>query len=149
MRHSKEIPPGTDAPRAGEVAYFTTWLRELDELHAAGLVTTEDYSSQRAERLHEILLRPRYLWLAWLLATLPLAALVGGIVWVCTTEWQRTALSAGLAALFGCAMLGRACAEKMRQIQLRDRLDILRALLAHDLITAQELIQYEEQMLQK
>ena len=146
MNQSATIPLPTDAPCVGEVAYYTTWLRELDECHTAGLVSTEDYALQRAERLEETLIRPRHIWLAWVLATLPLAAIVGGIVWFCTHDWQRAAMSAGLGALFGCAMLGHACAEKMRQSQLRDRIIIIRTLLAHGLISADELIGYEERM---
>ena len=147
MSPTAAIPSSpTDAPSVGEVAYFTHWLRELDECHRAGLVTPEDHATQRAERLSEILLRPRHLWLAWLVAILPLAALTGGTVWLCTHDLQRAALSAGLGALFGCAMLGRASAEKMRQYQLRNRLHILHTLLAQDLLTAQELIAYEERM---
>ncbi len=146
MSPTAAIPSPTDAPSVGEVAYFTLWLRELDECHRAGLVSDEDYATQRAERLEELLLRPRYLWLAWLLATLPLAALVGGIVWFCTYDTQLAAISAALGALFGCAMLGRASAEKLRHTQLRDRIHILHILLAKDLLSAQELIAYEERM---
>ncbi len=146
MSQSATIPLPIDAPCVGEVAYYTTWLRELDECHTAGLVSTEDYFVQRAERLEEILLRPHHIWLAWILATLPLATLVGGIVLFYTHNWHRAGLAAGLGALFGCAMLGHACAEKMRHSQLLDRIKILRTLLAHDLISAEELIRYEERM---
>jgi hypothetical protein len=127
-------------------AFLVTWLRDLEDLHQGGLLSDEDYAVQRAEKLSELLCEHRHLWMASVVAAGCLGAVGASVTWMCTMDWQLTGLGAGLAALFGIVMLARPCRETLKQSQIRDRLDSLNALLAMDLITADEFIVYEERL---
>jgi hypothetical protein len=61
-------------------------------------------------------------------------------------DWQLTAVASGLAALFGVVMLAHPCRESLKEKQIHDRLDSLNALLALDLISADEFLAYEERL---
>ena len=122
------------------------WLRELDECRRGGLVADEDFAFQRAEKLDELLVKPRRLWLGWVLAGLPLALVAGGLAWWFTEDWRRVALGAGITGAWGVAALGRLAREHLRHVQLRERLGILRELLEHDLVSAEEFSAFEERL---
>lgn len=122
------------------------WLQELDECRRGGLVTIEDFAYQRAEKLDELMKKPRRLWLGWLLAGLPLAIICGGLAWLFTQDWRKAALGAGIAGAWGVSALGRMACEHLRNVQLREQLRILRELLERDLVSAEEFSAFEEQL---
>ena len=120
---------------------------ELDECHRAGVLSTEDFARLRAEKLGELTCPHRGLWLGPIIAAGSFASVVGAMVWLLSASWQATASAAGLAAVFGLAMLGRVCREKIRHSQIKDRRTILENLLLHDLLTVEEYMFYEDLML--
>lgn len=128
------------------MAHFTMWMRDLDECRRGGLVSDEDFAFQRAEKLDELLVKPRRLWLGWVLAGLPLAVAAGSIAWLATGNWMKVALGAGVAGVWGVSALGRMAREHLRNMQLGERLGILRELLEHDLLSAEEFSAFEERM---
>ena len=133
-------------PAGGEVAHFTMWMRDLDECRRGGLVSDEDFAYQRAEKLDELLVRPRRLWLGWVLAGLPLAVVAGSLAWLATENWMKVALATIIACVWGVSALGRMACEHLRHVQLRERLGILRELLEHDLVSAEEFSAFEERL---
>ncbi len=137
-------PPA--GPVRGAAGYFLLWLRELDECHRGGLVGIEDFAFQRAEKLNELLVKPRGLWLGWVLAGLPLALAAGGLAWWLTKDWRKVALGAAIAGVWGVSSLGRMACEYLRNVQLRERLGILRELLADELVSAEEFSEFEERL---
>lgn len=128
------------------MAHFTMWMRDLEECRRGGLVADEDFAYQRAEKLDELLVRPRRLWLGWVLAGLPLAVVAGSLAWLATANWMKVALGAGIAGVLGLSALGRMACEHLRNVQLRERLGILRELLEHDLVSAEEFAAFEERL---
>lgn len=143
MQHAQaasihEAPPS----RAG--AYFVTCLRELGECRLGGLVSFEEYRSQRAERLGELLQPPRFVWAGQFLGGAIIGAIGAGATWLFTGDWRFTAFVSLLAGTWGLTSLGRLLREKFIEIQLRERLDILLALLDNDLISVGELAEYED-----
>ena len=127
-------------------AFLVTWLRDLEELHQGGMLPDEDYAMQRAEKLSELLCEHRHLWVASFAAAGCVGAVGASVAWMCSMDWQVTGMGAGLAALFGIVMLAHPCRENLKQSQIRDRLESLNALLALDLITADEFLVYEERL---
>ena len=122
------------------------WMRDLDECRRGGLVSDEDFAYQRAEKLDELLVRPRRLWLGWVLAGLPLAVVAGSLAWLATENWMKVALATIIACVWGVSALGRMACEHLRHVQLRERLGILRELLEHDLVSAEEFSAFEERL---
>lgn len=122
------------------------WMRDLDECRRGGLVSDEDFAYQRAEKLDELLVRPRRLWLGWVLAGLPLAVVAGSLAWLATENGMKVALATGVAGVWGVSALGRMACEHLRHVQLRERLGILRELLEHDLVSAEEFSAFEERL---
>lgn len=133
-------------PAGGAVADLTMWLRDLDECRRGGFLADEDFAYQRAEKLDELLVKPRRLWLGWVLAGLPLAVVAGSLAWLATANWMKVAMGAGIAGVWGLSALGRMTCEHLRHVQLRERLGILRELLAHDLVSAEEFSAFEERL---
>ena len=70
----------------------------------------------------------------------------GAITWWFTRDLRFTALAVVLADLWGLSSLGRVFREKFIELQLNGRMKILIALLEHDLISAVEFSDYEEQL---
>ena len=122
------------------------WMRDLDECRRGGLVSDEDFAYQRAEKLDELLVRPRRLWLGWVLAGLPLAVVAGSLAWLATENWMKVALATIIVCVWGVSALGRMACEHLRHVQLRERLGILRELLEHDLVSAEEFSAFEERL---
>ena len=134
-------------PTGDAAGGFIMGLQELDECRRGGLVTDEDFAYQRAEKLDQFMAKkPRRLWLGWWLACLPLALAGGDFAWWLTQDWWKTALAAGIAGTWGLAALGRLACEQLRNYQLRERLGILRELLALDLVSSVEFAAFEEQL---
>jgi hypothetical protein len=127
-------------------AYLVGWLRDLEECRQAGLLTDEDYAVQRAEKLSELLCEHRHLWLASVVSAGCLGIMAGSAAWAFRSDWDITAISAGLAALFGIVVLAHPCRENLKQAQIRERLELLNALLAIDLISSDEFLAYEERL---
>lgn len=123
-----------------------TWLRDLSELQAGGLLNPEDFAIQRAEKLREILCPLRFLWLAPVVSAGSLGVIAGSITWAISREWQYSAMAAALAALFGLVMLTRPLRDNMKHAQTRSRLALLNGLLARDLISAEEFVEFEERL---
>ena len=133
-------------PGKRSIAYVVQWLRELEECRVGGLVTAQEYAVERAEKLAEILCKHRRLWLAPLGAAWSIGAIVASVVWMATMDWQMTGLAAALGGLFGLVVLARPCRDRLKHIQICDRLEILTALLSYDLVSADEFIVYEERL---
>ena len=127
-------------------SHFVTWLRELEECRAGGLISDEDFGYQRAEKLDELLRPPRCLWIGPLFGGLLTGAFGGCTTWWFTGDWRFTAFVALIAGLWGLTSLGRLFREKFIEIQLRERMNTLLALLANDLISASELADYEDRL---
>lgn len=140
---SSSAPP---APGGRSLQSIVEWLGELEECRVGGLISDEDYAIERAEKLSELLCRHRRLWLASVSAAGSMASFAGCAVWSAAGEWQITTVAAGLGALFGVAMLASPFREILKQTQIRERLTILNALLARDLITPDEFLVYEERL---
>ena len=134
-------------PGRRSAAYIVQWLRELEECRVGGLITDEEYSVERAEKLSELLCEHRYLWLAPVAASGTLAIIAGSIVWIGTMELQTSGLAAALAGLFGLVMLARPFRDNLKNRQIHERLDILNTLLSYDLVSSDEFIIYEERLL--
>ena len=126
--------------------FLVTWLRDLEECREGGLLSDEDYAVQRAEKLSELLCEHRHLWVASLVAAGSVGSIGASVAWICSMDGQLTAVGAGLAALFGIVMLAHPCRESLKDKQIRERLESLNALLAMDLITADEFLVYEERL---
>ena len=128
------------------VSFIVQWLRELEECRQGGFLSDEDYALQRAEKLSEILCELRHLWVAPLAAAGSVAIVAGCIAWVVRMDLQVAAITACLGGLFGLVMLTRPCRDNLKQAQIRERLHLLNALIAKDLITADEFIDFEERL---
>ena len=135
-----------EVPRSRAANHTVTWLRELGECRAGGLVTDEEFGYQRAEKLDELLQPPRCLWIAAVLGGLAVAAVGAAATGWFTLDWRFTTLVALLSGVWGLTSLGRVFREKFIEIQLRDRMNTFVALLENDLITASELADYEERL---
>jgi hypothetical protein len=122
------------------------WLRDLEECRQGGLLSDEDYAVQRAEKLSELLCEHRHLWVASVVSAASLGILAGSAAWIGRPDWQVAVVAGGLAALFGVIMLAHPCRENLKQAQIRERLQLLNALLASDLISADEFLIYEERL---
>ena len=127
-------------------AFIVQWLRELEECRQGGFLSDEDYAEQRAEKLSELLCEHRHLWAASLAAAGSPAIVAGCIGWMAKMDPQFAAIAACFGGLFGLVMLARPCRDNLKQSQIRERLHLLNALLAMDLITADEFIGFEERL---
>jgi len=147
MTHAQPFsPPQPALTRGGE--QLVAWLRELEECRIGGLVTDEDYSYQRAEKLAALLRPTRCLWLASFAGALLVGALAGAITWLCTADWRPAAGVGSIAGIWGITSLGRLMREKFAEIQLRGRRKLLVALLENDLLTASEFADYDDRLAQ-
>ena len=145
MSHTATFP-ASDAKRTRACDHFVTWLRELEECRAGGLVSDEDFGLQRAEKLDELFDPPRFLGFASVLGAAIVGGFGGAVTWWFTRDLRFTALAVVLADVWGLTSLGRIFREKFIELQLNGRMKILIALLEHDLITAVEFSSYEEQL---
>jgi hypothetical protein len=148
LMNTAEIqPPGTSGTvERRSVAHIVQWLNELEECRAGGLISDEDYAMERAEKLSELLCQHRALWMAPIVAAGSVGILVGCAFWVGYGDLQITLTAGALGALFGLIMLAQIFRENMKTWQIRERLEILNALLAHDLLSADEFLMYEERL---
>ena len=146
MNQVMDTPSAPADGYSRSTALVVTWLRDLEECRQGGLLSDEDYAVQRAEKLAEILCEHRHLWVAPVVAAGAVGAVGGSVAWMCSMNWQLTAVGAGLAALFGLVMLAHPCREGLKEKQIRERLESLNALLAMDLISADEFLAYEERL---
>jgi hypothetical protein len=138
--------PAQDAKRSRACEHFVTWLRELKELREGGLVSDQDFCSQRTEKLDELFDPPRFLGFASVLGGSIVGGIGGAITWWFTGDLRFTALAVVLADGWGLTSLGRIFREKFVELQLNGRMKILIALLEHDLINATEFSKFEEQL---
>jgi hypothetical protein len=126
--------------------FIVGWLRDLEDCRQGGLLSDEDYAEQRAEKLAELLCEHRHLWVASVASAGSVAIVAGSAAWLARADWQLAALAAALGGLFGLVMLARPCRENLKQAQIRERLHLLNALLARDLISSDEFLAYEERL---
>lgn len=126
--------------------HIVTWLRELEECRAGGLVADEDYGFQRAEKLDQLLRPPRCLWLASALGAFLVGTLGAGATWWFTRDWRFTGFVAALSGLWGISSVGRLLREKFTEIQIRERRKTLLALLENDLLDANEFADFDERL---
>jgi hypothetical protein len=145
MRHAQSSP-SIEAPQSRAGTHFVTWLRELGECWRGGLISNEDYRAQRTEKLDELLQPPCFMWSGPLLGGAITGAIGGATTWWFTLDWRFTALVSVLAGSWGLNSLGRIFREKFIELQLRERLETLIALLENDLITVGELAEYEDRL---
>jgi hypothetical protein len=143
--HAIHTPPPARA-RGGEP--LVAWLRELEECRIGGLVSDEDYSLQRAEKLTALLRPVRCLWLASLLGALLTAAPAAAAFWWYTHDWRFTSCIAVIAGAWGLGALGRLLREKFTELQLRGRRKTLVTLLENDLLIAAEFADFDERLTQ-
>ena len=147
MTHAQPVrPPQSALSRGGE--QLVAWLRELEECRIGGLVTDEDYSYQRAEKLAALLRPTRCLWLASFFGALLIGAFASAVTWQFTRDWRAAAGVAAVAGVWGLTSLGRVMREKFIELQLRGRRKILVALLENDLLTASEFADYDDRLAQ-
>src|SRR5688500_6404773 len=96
-----QIAATPSAPTDGysrSTAFLVTWLRDLEDCRQGGLLSDEDYAMQRAEKLSELLCEHRRLWLAPFAAAGCVGAVGASVAWMCSMNWQLTAVGGGLAA---------------------------------------------------
>ena len=145
MTHAEPgFSPQSTLPRGAE--QLMAWFRELEECRIGGLVPDEDYGYQRAEKLASLLRPVRGLWLTVLVGAALIGAPAGALIWFLTKDWRFAAGIGALSAAWGSMSLGRAFLESFTELQLRERRDILIALLENDLLTASEFADYDERL---
>ena len=121
-------------------------LRELEESRLIGILSDEDYGSQREEKFSTLLRPMRGLWLAELLGAALVGMPAGALIWFLTAQQYYTAGIAAVAGTWGYTSLGRALREKFAELRSRGRRKILVALLDNDLLTASEFAEYEARL---
>jgi hypothetical protein len=146
MNQLVATPGATQNADYRSAAFIVQWLHELEECRQGGFLSDEDYAVQRAEKLSELLCEHRYLWLAPVAASGSMAVVAGSVAWINRVDLQMAGALVSLAALFGMVMLARPCRDNLKQAQIRERLQVLNALLAMDLITSDEFLAYEERL---
>ena len=146
MNQVMATPSASTDGYSRSTAFLVTWLRDLEECRQGGLLSDEDYALQRAEKLAELLCEHRHLWIAPIVAAGSVGSIGASVAWMCSMNWQLAGVGASLGALFGIVMLARPCRENLKEKQIRERLESLNALLAMDLISADEFLVYEERL---
>ena len=121
-------------------------LRGLEEARICGLVSEEDYSRQRAEKLRALTRPMPGIWIAALLGVPLLGGPAGALIWLLTQDERYTFAIGVLAGAWGILSLGRAIQEKCTELSSRSRRKTLVALLDNDLLTANEFAEYEHQL---
>ncbi len=127
--------------------FFVSWFCELEQLHHGGMIDDEDYAYQRAEKLAELMNCPRRPWLAWVYIGLPITLIGAALTWQLLANIELSAALFGAGSLCSLAALSRRSRERFANLRNKDRLLILRELLATDLLTCAEFSDCEEQLL--
>ena len=146
MSQSTITPIAQREAYSRSVSAIVEWLRDLEECWKGGLLSDEEYAIQRAEKMSELLCEHRYLWLAYVASAGSFGIVGCSAAWIYASDLQLATLAGCFAALFGVIMLARPCRENLKQAQIRERLDLLNALIALDLISADEFLAYEERL---
>lgn len=131
-------------PSARTPAFYLEWIGELKILHQAGMLDDEDFSYQRAERLHQLLDLPRRSWLGWIRVGVPLAGLSGATAWWFSGDQMVLVSAAAIVVLCVLAALGRFSRERRAHLTPKQRTKILYDLLADDLISSEEFLAFDE-----
>jgi cytochrome c-type biogenesis protein CcmH/NrfG len=130
-------------------AYYITWLQELTELRAAGLISDEEYALSRAERVEHLFEQPGRPWMKWLIAGIPTALAASAVAVYFTGDVTMIAFGAGVAALCILAAVGTFSRIRAEHLMGAQRLEILRTLLERDLISADEFAAFEHRIMAK
>lgn len=139
---SDRTPPG-----ANSYAHYITWLQELSELRAAGLIDVEDYALSRAERLESLFELPGAPWRKWLFGGLPASLIAGSIVSYMDGRMEALGIGMGIACLCVLAAIGTHSRVSAGNLTVSQRLEILRTLLERDLISADEFGVFEQRII--
>lgn len=110
------------------------------------MISDEEFSFSRAERLEQLFETPPKPWRKWLFGGIPTAFLSGGALAYHQQTPEPLFMAGAIAALCGLAALGTHSLVMSRCLSTPQKLGVLRALLERDLVSAEEFSDFEHRI---